>query len=293
MSISLINEAREFAVEELFFSTTDHKGHIQRANRVFERISGYSWEELDNKPHNVIRHPDMPRIVFRIFWDYIQAGRPVVAYVKNLAHDGRYYWVAALVTPVPQGYLSVRFKPTSPLFAEVEKLYAELREIEARVESIANDRKAAMAESQAVLDANLHALGFAGYEEFMHHVLKVEMRSREGFLPEIAGRAAANRSAVPGSPRTAAEMFDRLADVLNDLFGDLELYNAINKGVREKSANVADLSEALRVSALNGAIEADRLGARAAGMRPVLDSLRVLSSEITRKGPAFRRLWAS
>jgi len=104
--IEPINEAREFAATELFFSTTDLKGRIQRANSVFQRIAAWSWEELEKKPHNIIRHPDMPRIVFQILWDYIQEGRPVVAFVKNLAHDGRYYWVVALVTPMPDGYLS-------------------------------------------------------------------------------------------------------------------------------------------------------------------------------------------
>ena len=85
----LINEPREFAAEELFFSTTDPKGRIQRANSVFERISAYSWNELKNKPHNIIRHPDMPRVVFQLLWDHIQGGHPIVAYVKNLAHDNR------------------------------------------------------------------------------------------------------------------------------------------------------------------------------------------------------------
>jgi len=288
----LINEPRDFSVEELFFSTTDSKGHILRANSVFRGIAGYSWEELENKPHNIIRHPDMPRIVFQTLWDYIQDGRPIVAYVKNLAHDGRYYWVVALVVPAARGYLSVRFKPTSPLRAPVELLYTELRAVEAAIESEGgagkgNDRKAAIAASREVLGTSLRALGFNGYDDFMRHVLKVEMQSREAALravPAAIKPDAATRSAMLDSLWTAAEEFDKLVEVLNVLFADLETYVEINKDVRDKSGKVTDISESLRVSALNGAIEADRLGARAAGLRPVLDWLRVLSLEITKEG---------
>jgi PAS domain S-box-containing protein len=138
--LTLINEPRFFTAEELFFSTTDPKGRIQRANSVFQRIAGYSWDELKNKPHNLIRHPDMPRVVFRILWDYIQSDRPVVAFVKNLAQDGRYYWVVALVAAIPEGYLSVRFKP---------------------IESESDDRKAAIAASREALNISLRTLGFS------------------------------------------------------------------------------------------------------------------------------------
>lgn len=286
--IELINESREFAAEELFFSTTDLKGRIQRANGVFQRIAGYSWAELHHKPHNIIRHPDMPRIVFQILWDYIQAGKPVVAFVKNLAHDGRFYWVIALVVAIPEGYLSVRFKPTSPLIATVKRLYAELRAIEAVIESESNDRKAAIAASRQALDTGLGALGFSGYEDFMGQVLKVEMQSRGAHLsravPVPPQRIEASRAANADSLTTAAELFDKLAEVLNILFSDLEAYVTISQGVREKSGGVTDISESLRVSALNGVIAVDRLGARAAGLRPVLDWLRTLSGEISHTG---------
>src|ERR1051325_11042360 len=141
--IELVNEPRHFELEELFFSTTDLAGRIQRANSVFRRIADFSWDELKNKAHNIIRHPDMPRVVFQILWDHIQAGRPVVAFVKNLAHDGRYYWVVALVIAIPDGYLSVRFKPTSPLLSTVQRLYSELKAVESAIEGDSNDRKAA------------------------------------------------------------------------------------------------------------------------------------------------------
>jgi PAS domain S-box-containing protein len=272
----------------LFFSTTDLKGRIQRANSVFQRIAGYSWDELRNKPHNIVRHPDMPRVVFQILWDYIQSGRPVVAFVKNLAHDGRYYWVVALVAAIPEGYISVRFKPTSPLLATVESLYAELKAVEVAIESESDDRKAAIVVSRKALNTSLRALGFSDYDGFMQHVLKVEMQSREASLSNFASAAtepdAASQSARLDSLKAEAELFDNLVEVLNVLFTDLEIYAKINNGVRAKSRNVTDISDSLRVSALNGVIAVDKLGTAATGLRPVLGWLRELSGEITQEG---------
>ena len=272
----------------MFFSTTDTKGRIQRANGVFQRISDYSWDELNNKPHNIVRHPDMPRIVFHLLWDHIQAGRPVVAYIKNLAHDGRYYWVVALVVAIPDGYLSVRFKPTSPLLATVKDLYAKLKAVENGVEADSNDRRAAMAASGEALESALHALGFADYDDFMQQVLKREMQSREACLSfssrPVVDANPLHRPAGLDRPRTTAEVFDGLVEILNTLFGDLEVYIEINGGVREKSENVMEISESLRVSALNGVIAVDKMGNKASGLRPVLEWLRILSGEITQEG---------
>jgi len=97
-----IDEPRPFEIEELFFSTTDKKGHIKTANSVFFRVAAYDRAHLLEKPHNIIRDPDMPRAVFHLMWEEIQADRPLFAYVKNRAADGRYYWVVALVTPSPK-----------------------------------------------------------------------------------------------------------------------------------------------------------------------------------------------
>jgi aerotaxis receptor len=230
----------------------------------------------------------MPRIVFQLFWDYIQAGKPIVAFVKNLAKDGRYYWVVALAVPIPEGYLSVRFKPTSPLLDTVKHLYGNLKAVEAAIEEDSKDRKAAIAASREVLNAELRKLGFSGYDDFMQRAFKREMQSRETSLGAAAGRALktglASAPAEVDSPETVAEMFDKLAVVLNALFGDLEVYVDINLGVSAKSGNVVDISESLRVSALNGVIAVDKLGTKAAGLRPVLDWLRVLSEEITQEG---------
>ncbi|WP_331774600.1 PAS domain-containing protein [Sulfurospirillum sp. 1612] len=74
-------------------SKTDPKGIIEYANDYFVEISGYGREELIGTPHNILRHPDMPRIVFKMMWDRIKKSENITALVKNLAKNGKYYWV--------------------------------------------------------------------------------------------------------------------------------------------------------------------------------------------------------
>lgn len=88
-----------FDPEEMIVSKTDLKGRITYANRTFCRVAGYSESELIGQPHNLIRHPDMPRAVFKLLWDTLFEGREIFAYVKNMAKTGGYYWVFAHVTP--------------------------------------------------------------------------------------------------------------------------------------------------------------------------------------------------
>ncbi|RTL55611.1 MAG: PAS domain S-box protein [Rhodocyclaceae bacterium] len=103
--------------EDFIVSKTDLKGRITYGNRIFIEFSGYSEPELIGTQHNIIRHPDMPRGVFKFLWDTLGARQECFAYVKNLAKDGSFYWVFANVTPdydaagQVTGYFSVRRKP--------------------------------------------------------------------------------------------------------------------------------------------------------------------------------------
>lgn len=92
--------SREKVMRENDFivSKTDLKGRITYGNRIFIEYSGYTEEELLGAPHNIIRHPDMPRGVFKFLWDTLAAEKECFAYVKNMAKDGSYYWVFANVT---------------------------------------------------------------------------------------------------------------------------------------------------------------------------------------------------
>lgn len=90
---------RYFDKDELIVSKTDTKGKIVYTNEVFQRISGYTELELLGQPHCLIRHPEMPRIIFKLLWDYLQNGKEIFAYVNNLAKNGDNYWVMAHITP--------------------------------------------------------------------------------------------------------------------------------------------------------------------------------------------------
>jgi PAS domain S-box-containing protein len=90
---------RRFDAGEIIVSKTDLKGRIIYANRTFMAIAGFDESELLGQPHSIIRHPDMPRCVFKLLWDTIEAGNEIFAYVKNMAKTGDYYWVLGHVTP--------------------------------------------------------------------------------------------------------------------------------------------------------------------------------------------------
>jgi len=123
---------RTFAEDEIIVSKTDLKGRITYANEVFLRVADYTEEEILGKPHNIIRHPDMPRCVFKVLWDTIQAGNEIFAYVINLAKHGDHYWVFAHVTPTFNdkgeiiGYHSNRRVPNRSVMTTIKSLYQML-----------------------------------------------------------------------------------------------------------------------------------------------------------------------
>ncbi len=163
-------EEAEFKIQELFFSFTDKRGIILGGNEVFTRISEYTDEELFQKPHNTIRHQDMPKTIFKLFWSYLKADKDIVAYVKNKTKTGKYYWVLALAFPVENGYLSIRLKPTSPTLKIIEDLYARCIEREKTHKDLD--------ENIIWLLSELKQLGFHSYEAFMESVLPQELLSR-------------------------------------------------------------------------------------------------------------------
>ncbi|QLG89358.1 PAS domain-containing protein [Chitinibacter bivalviorum] len=124
---------------DFIVSKTDLKGRITYGNRIFIEFSGYSERELLGAQHNIIRHPDMPRGVFKLLWDTIASGQEIFAYVKNMAKDGSYYWVFANVTPDYDangniiGYLSVRRYPKRSAVDTCTGLYQQMLAEEQRV----------------------------------------------------------------------------------------------------------------------------------------------------------------
>ena len=124
---------RRFQDDELIVTKTDRGGKLTYANPVFLTLSNLTEREALGQPHNIIRHPDMPRCVFRLLWETIQAGRELFAYVLNRATNGDHYWVFAHVTPSlgpdgqAVGYHSNRRVPDRRVLETVvQPLYREL-----------------------------------------------------------------------------------------------------------------------------------------------------------------------
>jgi len=156
------NNERKFDENELLVTKTNVKGVITYANQAFINIIGLTEEELVGKPHNIIRHPDMPKIIFKLLWDALKVNDEIHAYVKNLCADGSYYWVMANVTPSflnskVVGYHSARRVPTRGSLNIIEPLYKKL---------LTAERSAGVNASEKILNDLLHEKGMK-YDEFI------------------------------------------------------------------------------------------------------------------------------
>ena len=136
MAITPNNEEHPVTNVDIIVSKGDEKGDITYANPIFFKLAGYTQAELLEQPHSIIRHPDMPKIIFKYLWDTIQAGNDVKAFVKNLCKDGGFYWVFAHVRVAsnPDGsfrnYVSTRRGMSVDARTVIEPLYKELLEAE-------------------------------------------------------------------------------------------------------------------------------------------------------------------
>lgn len=159
---------RTFGEDEIIVSKTDAQGRLTYVNDVFLRVAMYAEAEVIGKPHNLIRHPDMPRAVFALLWSTIQAGEEIFAYVNNMASDGAHYWVLAHVTPSfagrggRGGYHSNRRRPGRGAVGRVSAVYAQLLAEEKKHPRPAD----ALAASGALLASTLEAQGRT-YDEFV------------------------------------------------------------------------------------------------------------------------------
>jgi PAS domain S-box-containing protein len=241
-----------FRLDEIFYSRTDERGIIKSGNSIFQRVSGYDWADLLGAPHKIIRHGDMPRGVFSLFWNRIQSGLPVGAYVKNLARDGRPYWVFAIVLPMPKGYLSVRIKPSSSTLAAVKAEYLSLSAQE-KAERLTPE------EGAQALCERLATLGFSGYLAFMSHSLANELAARDIGL---------------GRP----------ADMQSQLLADIG--KTLGKVVMELKS-LASTFEALQSIPTNMRIVASRLEPAGGPISAISDNYKIASGEILSRLRAF------
>ncbi|MEO3785475.1 PAS domain-containing protein [Actinocorallia sp. B10E7] len=274
---------RAMGAEELFFSTTDRRGVIRQGNSVFVRISGYSLDELVGAPHNTVRHPDMPAGLFRLIWDRLNAGRPVGAYMKNRTKDGGSYWVFAVISPLHDGYVSVRMAPCGPLFEFAKRVYAQALRLEREaVQRDGMNRHDAALLGMAEIEASLWKRGYASYEEFMLHVLPQEVSARS--------RLRKRGYARPGAQGSIAEVLSgtgALDGMLDELVGRLAGYQKLGEELSTTSAKVLDIAHRLNAS-VAAATEASELVAESA---PVLANVaRVMAGPMNKAVDALERL---
>ena len=164
----IIDEEIKFSKKKFIVSKTDLKGKIIFTNKNFSEISGYTEAELVGEPHNILRHPDMPRAVFFLVWKTLLAGNSISGVVKNLARDGRYYWVIADLEAKKDlnGNITAltAFRRAAPqdVIDTTEELYATMLAIE---------KKHGMEKSLAYLEAFLEESNLT-YNEFIEELIK-------------------------------------------------------------------------------------------------------------------------
>ena len=154
---------RELGENDFIVSKTDTKSRLTYVNKIFMDLAEYTEEELLGKPHNIVRHPDMPKAVFKLLWDRIQNKEEIFAYVINKTKNGNEYWVLANVTASLDnrgniiGYYSVRRKPNPAALEIIKPLYAKMLQAE---------RTGGISAGEKVLNDALFEEGVS-YDEFI------------------------------------------------------------------------------------------------------------------------------
>lgn len=223
--IKTIDEATKgFEIGDIFLSRTDERGIIKFGNDTFVRVSGFGPEQFLGAPHKVVRHPDMPKTAFRMFWESLQAGKPFCAYVKNKDAQGRYYWVFAVAAPIEDGYLSVRLKPSTPLFDAVRDLYAKVRAGE-------RDENASPEIGKDTIIAAVKEMGFRDYDAFMGYALATELTARATAQGQI--------------PDQSIVQFEEIGRLLTELTAEVAEIEDLFEGIRTSPINLSVLGAKL------------------------------------------------
>ncbi len=162
-----LNEEIILNKKDFIVSRTDLKGYITYVNDYFVEICEYRKDELIGVNHNIIRHPDMPRLIFKVLWDRIRSGDKVFAFVKNLTKTGKFYWVLAEVEPAKKngdivGYYSFRVRAPRYALNEISKVYKLLLDAE---------KEGGMKASQQLLNAFL-AKKNMNYDDYVQKLFK-------------------------------------------------------------------------------------------------------------------------
>lgn len=133
------NSSKRIKLDELLpiVSRTDTKGNIKYVNYYFKEVTGYTDDELLKRPHSIVRHPDMPKIIFTLMWQRLKDDQDIMTIIKNRTKDGNYFWITTSfrttyseATKHKNGYLAVNHAAPKQAVKEIEPLYKKLLEIE-------------------------------------------------------------------------------------------------------------------------------------------------------------------
>ena len=181
---------------KVLMSKTDKFGTIEYANEAFVDTSGYEDYELVGKPHNIIRHPDMPKVIFKVLWDNLKKGNNFHAIIKNLAKSGRYYWVISDYEVIKNdngeitNYVGRRTAvPQEVITKDIEPLYRKLIQIEetSGVEGCEKYLTGFLEERGKVYDQYILGL-LTDYEAKNDPQPKTEKVEEKGFFRKLFGR---------------------------------------------------------------------------------------------------------
>ncbi|MCS6961654.1 MAG: PAS domain-containing protein [Deltaproteobacteria bacterium] len=242
----LTGKESPFEVEQIIYSVTDRTGKIIDINQVFQHVSKYDPNELLGSPHSLLRHPKMPRGVFKLMWDTILANKRFGGYVVNRAKNGDHYWVFACVVPIKDKFISFRIKPMfKTVFERIQKVYELVLEEEAKAQKPTEQANL----SFSALVSHIEKLGFANYEKFWKWVFLNEFLQR---LNHYNLTSAINLIQDRGK---AVQL-----EYLNRVF--LEFKNPLSRLVEayERSLNLEGLGKALKQVSLNLSIRAKKIG---------------------------------
>ncbi len=215
----------------------------------------------------------MPRVIFDVLWKTILAGKDIAAYVKNRSKNGGYYWVLAFVSPIPGGFLSVRFKPSTPLLQVVESLYKELREEELRIENTPGKKKEdAISASLSLLGKRLNELGFSDYDSFINKAAVEEFISRSNFLKSDETKFLTLKESLTDSRiRTLKTISTELGSALEK---NIDFQN-LDKEINQVVQFVKKLSIHVERASLNLTIKSEQCGEIAKPLAVISNWLRL------------------
>lgn len=262
--------------DRMFFSVTDLKGRILLGNSVFSKVSGYSEAELIGAPHNIIRHPSMPRGVFKFLWSTIQSGKHFYGYVINRAKTGKPYAVFTMVFPVSAGYLCIRMSAeVAQNRSAAEDLYQAMVEAEKKVSA----KGAPVSEVCAAgIEVFVKAFGDT-YFGWADQALLTEL---ETHLPEYRALDALYRNRCCASPERR-EFFENLYSIRASCLGALSETGFLGREEKKLDLGLQTVSNSQRkllTLSTNMALAASQLGHRGITLGVIAESFQDFAGEV-------------